>query len=123
MKVFSNQIEQNSAKFRQRANMKTTGKRCWLLVSLLSLAVVAGCTDTPEAEKTKADAKAMVEKSADTARDVVAQGKVVATNVVAEVRQGWQKAGAAATNVAAKVRTTATNVAGEIKEKVGSATN
>ena len=93
--------------------MKMNGKQ--LRILSLALPVLAGCKDNSETEKTKADAKAAAEKTADTAKDVVAQGKVA-------VQEGLQKAGAVATNVTAKVKTATTNLLGELKEKVHDAT-
>ena len=94
--------------------MKMIAKRLTVL-SLVSLAAVAGCHGSAEAEKTKADAKAAAEKTADTAKDVVAEGTVA-------VKEGLQKAGEVATNVAAKVKSATTNLVSEVKEKVHDAT-
>jgi len=88
--------------------MKTIEKQLMVL-SLLALVVLTGCGKSPEAEQTKADAKAAAEKTADTAKDLVAQGKVIA-------QEGAQKATEIATNVAAKRVVIDTNVASHVKE-------
>lgn len=88
--------------------MKNIEKQLAVL-ALVSLVATAGCGQSPEAEKTRADAKAAAEKTADTAKDLAAQGKVIATNVAA-------KSVEIATNVAAKSAVIATNVASHVKE-------
>ena len=80
-----------------------------IILSLLSLVAVTGCGNSPEAEKTKADAQAAGDKIADTAKDVAAQSKVMA-------QEGMQKATDVATNVAAEAKDMATNVASHVKE-------
>jgi len=87
--------------------MRMTGNPGMVLALILPLAV-AGCGHSPGAENTKADAQAAAEKRTDTAKDVLAQGKVA-------VQEGVQKAGEVATNVAAKAEVIATNVASHVK--------
>ncbi|HEV2692341.1 MAG TPA: hypothetical protein VG347_05545 [Verrucomicrobiae bacterium] len=88
--------------------MKTIVKQLMIL-SLLSLVAATGCGQSPEAEKTKADAQAAGDKIVDTAKDVAAQTKTA-------VQEGMQKAGVVATNVAAEASDMATNVASHVKE-------
>jgi uncharacterized lipoprotein YehR (DUF1307 family) len=88
--------------------MKTTPKQL-IVLSLLALVAVTGCGNSPEAEKTKADAQAAGDKIADTAKDVAAQSKTA-------VQEGMQKASVVATNVAAEAKDMATNVASHVKE-------
>ncbi len=114
------------------------------LVLLLAVGAVipllSSCGDSPESQKTKADAKAALEKTKDTAQDVMVQGKelaktgaekagVLATNVVADVKIGMAKAGDVATNVVAKVKEGAhkvgdamTNAVSNVGDKVQSMT-
>ena len=93
--------------------MKMISKQ--LVILSLATLVAAGCKGDSEAEKTKADAKAAAEKTADTAKDVMAETK-------SAVKAGVQQAGTLATNVTAKVKTATTNLFGELKEKVHNAT-
>jgi hypothetical protein len=84
-----------------------------LAVLLLATFAWAG----PGQGKLKSDAKAALEKTEDTAKDLIAQGKVLA-------KKGADKAGKAATKVGAKVKAGAhkagdvvSNVMGKVKEK------
>ncbi len=86
-------------KIQQKAYLKQLA-----ILSVLLFVAVNGCGQSPEAEKTKADAQAARDKIADTAKDVTAQTKTA-------VQEGMQKAGVVATNVAAEASDMATNVA------------
>ena len=84
------------------------------LVTLAVVALASHCSASPESEQTRADAKAVLEKTEDKARDVVEQGKVlakksaeksgeIAPNVIAKVKAGAHKAGEVVTDMAGKV--------------------
>jgi major membrane immunogen (membrane-anchored lipoprotein) len=116
-------------------------KAVFAALSMMVVAVlVAGCGNSAESEKTKADAKVAAEKTADTAKDIAVQGKelaqtgaekaaALATNVAADLKIGVEKADVVATNVVAKIKEGAlkaddvvTNVVEQVAQKAQSLT-
>ena len=95
--------------------MKTKNK--YLVFSLTMAAMIGIVTtscDKSDSQKVGSDLKTTAQDTASAAKDVFNASKdtavVLATNTVAAVKIGAQKAGDVATNVAASVKTVSSNV-------------
>lgn len=87
-----------------------------LLTGLAVLGLTATAQAGPDTDQLKSDAKAALQKTEDTAKDLAAKGKDLAqkgadkatqvgTNVLAKVKEGAHKTGEAVSNVVNKVET------------------